>query len=61
VNDFYKIYNDNDFEDRKEKRKLLRESTRALRRNVRLRLKQGFYENLPEVPKITKENFESES
>lgn len=44
----------------KSKQQLYKEAKRALRRNVRLRLKQGFWEDLPEQTKKSKQQFDDE-
>jgi hypothetical protein len=36
------------------RRRLITERKRALRRNVRLKLKQGYFENLPEAVDINR-------
>jgi hypothetical protein len=44
----------------KSRQQLYKEAKRALRRNVKLRLKQGFWEDLPEQTKKSKQQFDDE-
>ncbi len=56
----YEVQNEDQGFKEKSPQQLYKEAKRRLRRNVRLKLKQGYYDNLPEKTKIDRKKLKDD-